>query len=379
MTTTNYKTINQNTGLEVDLSTIFQPYTTGIKAATTHYEVTGLGDFNNVFQANTGTSINYDTGYKVSGTDLRYIFSPKLPFSITGTNNTDYQITQIIPSTSYYITILTNIPVFTALENMNVTYTLVSGGFAGASYVNQGGTSGGGLYYTAGGGGGGGGQVLNVTTPVILSTSNTLQFQIGSGQTIGQAPSTAQNTAITISITNQTNYTLGGRGGIAGTPNTNMTGSGGTGNAGGAAFNPPGSPPTGWTSKTTSAGGGGGGAGGVGQTGSSFGGGGLPVNIFSGRGAPGTAGVNGIIYGGGGGGGAIENHMTAAGVQVYGVVAAANTGGGGIGGNTSQNINGANGSANTGGGGGGGGGANLSGSAGGSGGSGIVVLSINII
>ena len=100
--TTNYKI---STG--EDLSEIFQPLSLGTSYPTvTSYNVTGYGDLNTIFAAFSGTSIGYDTGYKVGSNDLSNIFAPynKLWPYINFNNKNTRQSTKNGPSTKNPIT-----------------------------------------------------------------------------------------------------------------------------------------------------------------------------------------------------------------------------------------------------------------------------------
>ncbi len=68
-------TYNENTGINVDLNTIFTPYSSGTQAPQTNYTINGV-DLNLIFEpSSVGQSINFNTGYTVNGLDLRYIFN----------------------------------------------------------------------------------------------------------------------------------------------------------------------------------------------------------------------------------------------------------------------------------------------------------------
>lgn len=384
-----YTTINANSQIQ-DLSGIFQPISLGTAYPNlTGFKIPDGRDFNQIFAA--GNNLGYSVGYKISnGTDLSQIFAKynPIPFTISGTSNIDYTVTTVTPGSLYYIKILTSLPTFTALTSMNVTYTLVSGGFSGSGYQNQGGSSS--KFYTAGGGGGGGGEVLNVTTPISLNASNNLNFSIGSGQQFNQSPGVYQNTSISGAIINTTNYLNGGKGSLGGYPTNNMNGSGGNGNAPGSfvtfiTSNYVPSPPPSYSSSSLICPGGAGGAGSPG--GSAF-----VLTSFNyfyyicGNGGNGLAGVDGYVYGGGGGGGAglsytSQYNPTYSFTSIIVTSGFGGNGGGGSGGNVITPTNGTSGAPNSGGGGGGGGGytGNTTASTnGGSGGSGVIILKITI-
>ncbi len=70
MTTTNYKTSNNNS----DLAQIFKKYTTGAKASTTNYRV-GSNDLCNIFAKISTSSTISPIGYNVTSTNLNQIFA----------------------------------------------------------------------------------------------------------------------------------------------------------------------------------------------------------------------------------------------------------------------------------------------------------------
>jgi hypothetical protein len=380
-----------------DLSTLFLPLSGGTSTTATGYLYNAgtllapnYQDLNTLFASQTtnpGTSYiitefkvnNYTPSWASSGTyDLGQIFKNYIPFTVTGTLGVDYTIITNTPLQSYYVYILTTGHTFTALANLNITYTLVSGGFAGAGYVSQ--SVGSGVYYNAGGGGGGGGVIVNNTTPTSLINGNTISCTIGNGQIFGSSPGITQNTSISGTITGSAIYSGGGGGGIGGYTTTNMTGSGGSGNTGGSQFGQSGTPaPSGYSTTTKSVPGGGGGAGATGATGVETGGG-LFYSAISGAGGAGLQGVDNNYYGGGGGGGAITPYSYMGGtgaVTIFSTPGAGGTGGGGAG-TLSPSANGSNGAPNKGGGGGGGSGTNSpSSSQGGNGGSGVIVFYVN--
>ena len=59
----------------VDLSNIFQPYTSGTQASATGYKILGGADFNTIFAPYTSGTPASATGYKVGGNDLNSIFA----------------------------------------------------------------------------------------------------------------------------------------------------------------------------------------------------------------------------------------------------------------------------------------------------------------
>ena len=70
----------------VDLSNIFQHYTSGSQAPTTGYKIPNGADLNTIFEAYTSGAQASATGYKVGLSDLNLIFAPSVPFTTTGTS-----------------------------------------------------------------------------------------------------------------------------------------------------------------------------------------------------------------------------------------------------------------------------------------------------
>jgi hypothetical protein len=59
----------------VDLSNVFQQYTSGTQAETTNFIVSGIGDLNTIFKPlESGTPIDFSTNLLVNGVDLNSIF-----------------------------------------------------------------------------------------------------------------------------------------------------------------------------------------------------------------------------------------------------------------------------------------------------------------
>jgi hypothetical protein len=223
----------------IDLSGIFQPYTSGVKKTTGYKIPTNNSDLSDIFQplSSGGTPISYDTGYKVnngnfpSNTDLSSIFAAynPLPYTITGgtyTKTTDGTYNYILTFTSSS-SIVFNSDVGT------INYTVVGGGAGGyyGGYIPN--------SARAGGTGGGGGQVI--TGNSTFSTGTTFTLTVGIGGTRGNyvdisgliEPTNGNSSIISTKATaNGGTINTGGLGGAAGSGTSNgnpgSTGSAGT-------------------------------------------------------------------------------------------------------------------------------------------------------
>jgi hypothetical protein len=226
----------------------------------------------------------------------------------------------------------------------NIKYTLVGGG-ASAGIYSQG--------SNGGSAAGGGGQVLNCSSPLLISSGTNLNIIIGQG---GIAPNYEANgnigedTSINISgsyTVSTDNTTYGGVGG-KGATNKSFSGGGGT-------LNPNNSDGGNYVISTNGIGFGSGGAAGslteVDSTGNIISVtkpllGGNASNNSAGIGSNGFQGINGIYYGGGGGGGKQSSSSSSGGNG--------GLGGGGNGANVNGGLSTPTSNPNTGGGGGGG-------------------------
>jgi hypothetical protein len=253
---TNYITLNQNTSSYQDLSEIFQPLLPGGTSILydTGYKV-GSTDLSKIFASlDGGTSIGYDTGYKVGSTDLSKIFAPYLPFTVTGSGTYSYNY-----SNGYYSVIFNtpNTNTISFNNNINNVYTIIigGGGSGGSSLATP-------STYTFYGTGGGGGGICILKSNVTNGNGHNISVGSGaSGVAQGLNGNNGNSSIVTIS-------------GIS------YPGSGGSGGQHGAVF----------SSKTSflynPLNGGSGGSGGSGGTGPSIG---SPV-IFSGSGGNGGNG-----------------------------------------------------------------------------------------
>ena len=149
--TTNYKTINQNTGLNQDLSGIFLPLSLGIASTATGYRISnGTNDLNTVFASLSGrTPISYNTGYKVGGNDLRNIFAPYVSFTTNGIISVSNPFSSASSSGWTYILFNTASSSFFFNTNsiINKLYYMIVGigcnGRIGALFATTGGVAGG--------------------------------------------------------------------------------------------------------------------------------------------------------------------------------------------------------------------------------------------
>lgn len=287
----------------LDLSGIFQPLALGqAYPYTTGYKIPDGRDFNQIFANNTGSTIGYNTGYDVSGTDLRLIFAPYDPIlTISITNLNQYINTSDFTESGYtvYTFETTNPADISTTEyttgTCNVSFSINSSIYFLA--IGGGGAGGSSLFGSAGGGGGGGGY-LSGSVAVVANTNYTLQ--VGSGGVITNP----------IFLSGENSFFnvyqgIGGQQGGSG-PSSQSGGSGGPGggnggNGGSSPTNGDNGTPTFITlyGETISIGGGGGG--GKDNTGGSGGGGGN--NGVGGLAYNGTTLTkNGNGYGAGGGG-----------------------------------------------------------------------------
>ena len=292
MSNTGYKT-----SAGYDLSYYF---VTGLISGTTcGYKNSSGADLCTMFASGTSSLV---TGYKnPSLVDLGGIFQLQTPVILvggiapTGGN--------IAVSGTTYTFYIKSTNVFTINKDVNLNYTLVSGGGGpGTGTANCPGT------------GGGGGHVLNCFgTPYVAGTQ--LYATIGAGGTAinnltitnYQNGSADMNTKLTSgsytgTILNSTNFTSRGGGGAGGTFNVNYKGQGGGGSVGGLLTGNP-------NGLIVASGGGGGGlttitiTNGVGVTLITDGNnGGNAITNSSGSGGTGQLGVDNKYYGGGGAG-----------------------------------------------------------------------------
>lgn len=172
-----------NSGNKLDLIDIFKPLDEGTKYPNpTGYIISTGQDLNDIFAQNTGTFIDFDTGYNVSDTDLKFIFAPRDPFNIIISNQSTYMNTYTFYQNGYSISQFTNnhdpsngnIWV-SATCNINFTTSgkisiiLVSGGGAGGWSLNS----------NAGGGGAGGN--FELINDITVNKNDTYTITVGSG------------------------------------------------------------------------------------------------------------------------------------------------------------------------------------------------------
>jgi hypothetical protein len=230
----------------IDLSSIFQPYSSGARATATEYKVGGQ-DLNTIFAPyNSSLKKAIVTGYTtVNGSDLNEVFAKKDPFTTTGTVEVDYQ-------SNYYI--------ITFKSSGSITFVSSINDVSNASIICVAGGGGGGagiclfqnlnpsFYAGRGGGGGGNYQISNVNLTNIKYTVN-----VGLGGLGGQDyNSSYQGRPGTMSEVKTSSATIiscsGGGGGGSGGQTINIPGLGGNVTT---------------PSSTTNGGGGGGGSNGV--------------------------------------------------------------------------------------------------------------------
>jgi len=358
----------------LDLSGIFQPYTSGNNAVT-GYKISTGQDLSGIFQPYISGNKASVTNYFVNNgnyfnLDLSDIFAPYNPNSITpigGTVNTSGIYTIVS-----FLTTGSSGSINISSTGSNTFYYLVvgGGGPGGADF----------------GGGGGAGGVLQGTFSI--TGSDTINVTVGAGGIITYSSSTQNGEDSTLSYTSTTITAKGGGyGGWSsgwGTPK-NQPGNGGCGGGCGSNITIAGTGTQGKNGGVSIIFGGGAGGGGMDTDGTNG------IQYISGNGGNGIQstqpGIN-LIYpstywGGGGGGGLGQTPSIAGngGLGGGGGGASSDTGGinpgtqgtGGSGLNSGQNgtaTSGGNGGTNTGGGGGGGPQLNP----GGNGGSGIIVI-----
>mgnify|MGYP000019239854 CR=1 FL=1 len=186
---TNYTVYNPNTSYFQDISGIFQPYSGGIKAPLTYYNVNGI-DLCNIFDPiSVGTSINFNTNITVNGNDLRNIFAAyQQTVSYTATGNYTVYTNGIYTGIVFEYDTLYNGAASINFSNAppNASLIMVGGGGGGWSGTDNIGTNSG---QPSGGGGGGVIYYQNLQ----LSSSTTYNITIGQGG-IGATPiSSASN------------------------------------------------------------------------------------------------------------------------------------------------------------------------------------------
>lgn len=267
---TNYKAYNPNTSTYQDLNEIFLPIASGIPITiTTYYKTPDGNDLNQLFSSidsEGGVDIGFDTGYRVNGTDLRYLFASINSKSLFETTS---GLITTSPDNYKTGTLANNFYLPSGYSYFN--FAIYGGGGNGAQPGSSTyGTGGGGagayiksiqIPYTASGatitqiyyGVSGGGQYRNNSYIIVnYDDSTTINLQAGQGYTTVLNQGTVGSAGGTTSIANtttfydsnnitQVNGTNGGNQGQNGTSNGYT--SSGAGNGGGSSA-PVANPPT---------------------------------------------------------------------------------------------------------------------------------------
>ena len=228
---TNYIVYNPNTSSFQDLSGLFQPYSGGVKAPLTYYNVKG-NDLCNIFDPiSVGTSINFNTNIKINGNDLRNIFAAyQQTVSYTATGNYTVYTNGIYTGIVFEYDSIFNGDASINFVNAPPYASLIMVGGGGGGQYGYDNTSG---YRGPQPSGGGGGGVIYYQN-LQLSSSTTYDINVGQGgigATTSSVPSNGTNTTFstfiadgglcitsgnTIAYGGNINIVNGGGGGVGG-------------------------------------------------------------------------------------------------------------------------------------------------------------------
>jgi len=175
--TTGFMCKNAN-GIYQDLSGIFLPLSLGTSIGyNTGFKVAGHGDLSQIFSSiSSGNKNTFNTGYTVNGVDLTNIFAMTSIFVVSNMLPSYYSQTY---KNNNYVIVFTNPNNSSGDASNNITFT-VSVKNVNIIVVGGGGSgSGGNTSEVAGGGGGAGGQVLQLTNQTLAA--GTYPVQIGGG------------------------------------------------------------------------------------------------------------------------------------------------------------------------------------------------------